>query len=157
MMPENSSPAISFLTEKKIKFSLFQSLTIHNSIESVAKERGQQPEQLIRTLVFRLPNENFICTLIPGNFQVRWKILRDYFNTNRITMASPDEVEQITGYKIGTVSPFGLKSEIPIIIDPKVFAFEEISLGSGIKSLAIIMGSNDLNVLLPTAKILNLI
>jgi Cys-tRNA(Pro)/Cys-tRNA(Cys) deacylase len=59
-------------------------------------------------------------------------------------MATEDQVLRVTGYAVGTVSPFGLSSPLRILCDLSIFKPEEISLGSGERGLAIIMKSIDL-------------
>ncbi len=59
-------------------------------------------------------------------------------------MATEEEVLAITGYAIGTVSPLGLLHPLRILADLGVFEPQEISLGSGLRGVAIIMKSADL-------------
>ncbi len=59
-------------------------------------------------------------------------------------MASEEQVLEVTGYKVGAVSPFGLARSVRILVDDSVFRVEDISLGSGVRGVAILMKSNDL-------------
>ena len=59
-------------------------------------------------------------------------------------MATPAEVLENTGYKVGAVSPFGLPKIIPILADNNIIAYDEVSLGSGSAGTAILMHSSDL-------------
>ena len=72
-------------------------------------------------------------------------------------MASEDEVLAVTGYRIGTVSPFGLPNPIKILIDESVLKEDEISIGSGIRGVAVIMKSADLRRALNDAEIVSLV
>jgi prolyl-tRNA editing enzyme YbaK/EbsC (Cys-tRNA(Pro) deacylase) len=58
-------------------------------------------------------------------------------------MASNEEVLSATGYLPGAVSPFGLPSPLRILADEKVFMPDEISIGSGVLGITIIMKSTD--------------
>ena len=49
-----------------------------------------------------------------------------------------------THYQVGTVSPFGLKSPIPVIADRNIFHPPAVSLGSGVPNTAILMRTEDL-------------
>ena len=68
-------------------------------------------------------------------------------------MATEEEVLEVTGYRIGTVSPFGLKNQIRVLIDASVLKEEEVSIGSGVRSTAIILKSADLRQALDTSEI----
>ncbi len=114
------------------------------SLEQAASERGQTPAQVIRSIVFRLGEGNFVMVLMAGPAQISWPALRSHLGQSRITMASEEEVLAATGYRVGTVSPFGLPRPMRILADENVFEPEEISLGSGMRNTGIIMKSADL-------------
>jgi Cys-tRNA(Pro) deacylase len=155
--PPVRSPALAELERKGIPYRLFIHKAPITSLDQAAAERGQDPEQVVRSILFRLSQGEFFLALVAGPQQVNWRGLRRTFNQSRLTMASPEEVERITGYKPGTVSPFGLPEPLPVIADPNVFAPKEISLGSGVRGVAIIMTTADLRVALGKVSILPLV
>jgi Ala-tRNA(Pro) deacylase len=140
-----STPATQTLDKLSIPYSIFEHLTPPISLEQAAKERGQSPDQVVRSILFRIQKEKFFLTLAAGPRQVSWRNLRAHLGVSRISMASEEEVVEITGYVVGSVSALGLARPIPILADNGVFAFEEISLGSGVRGVAIIMKSADLS------------
>lgn len=77
--------------------------------------------------------------LAAGRAQVSWPALRAYLGQSRLTLASEKEVLQVTGYRVGTVSPLGLLTPLRILADEAVFVPEEISLGSGEPNVGIIL------------------
>lgn len=91
--------------------------------------------------------------LVAGPAQVAWKALRRHLGQSRLTTASEEEVLAVTGYQIGAVSPLGLPQPLPIYIDDSVSAEEEISLGSGIRGVTVILRTADLLAALPEAEI----
>lgn len=93
--------------------------------------------------------------LMAGPAQIDWKKLRQYVKRSRVRMATEEEVLEVTGYRIGTVSPFGLKNAVKVLIDASVLKEEEISLGSGVRGTAIIMKSADLRQALAEAEIVS--
>jgi Cys-tRNA(Pro)/Cys-tRNA(Cys) deacylase len=142
-MPENP-PASQALNELGIPHLVFRHAEQVTSLEQAASERGQMPKQIVRSLLFRLGSENFVMVLVAGPAQVSWPTLRMYLGQSRLTMATEEEVLAVTGYHVGTVSPFGLPSPLRILADKNVFHPEEISLGSGERNVGIIMKSADL-------------
>ena len=48
-----------------------------------------------------------------------------------VSMASAEEVKDVTGFTIGGVSPVGLPPEIPIAIDEALFRFEKVWCAAG--------------------------
>lgn len=149
-------PVSLFLTRQGVPHRVFRHPAPVASLEQAARERGQTPQQLIRTLVFRLSEEHFFLALIAGPEQVSWPLLRAHFAQSRLTMASPEEALAVTGYRVGSISPLGLPAPLPVLADPGVFQPEEISLGSGQPNTAIVLASAALRRLLPQVEILPL-
>jgi Cys-tRNA(Pro)/Cys-tRNA(Cys) deacylase len=126
-----------------------------NSLEQAAAERGQRPEQVVRSLLFRLGEGDYAMVLMAGPTQVSWKALRKHFGQSRLTTATEEEVLAVTGYTRGAVAPFGLRQPVRILIDQGVLAQEQISLGSGVRGTAILLSTADLRRALPDAEIGN--
>jgi Cys-tRNA(Pro) deacylase len=124
-----------------------------NSLEQAAGERGQQPDQVVRSLLFRLGEGEYAMVLMAGPSQVSWKALRKHFGQSRLTTATEDEVLAVTGYTRGAVAPFGLRQPVRVLIDQGVLAQNAISLGSGIRGSAVILTTADLRRALPDAEI----
>ncbi len=99
-------PASLALEKLGIPHKVFSHSGQVNSLEQAARERDQRPEQVVRSILFRLSEGEFIMALAAGPAQISWKRLRQHLGQSRLTMASEDEVLAVTGYRIGTVSPF---------------------------------------------------
>lgn len=153
---EPDSPAIRHLRNAGVVFELFVHPGPIASLEQAAKERGQSPDQVIRSILFRLARDEYAMAIMPGPQQISWKILRSHFKQRRLTLAEEQEVKIITGYEIGTVNPFGLPREIPILIDRNLLEKESISIGSGIRGVAIILSPSELLRAMPPYEILDL-
>jgi Cys-tRNA(Pro) deacylase len=127
------------------------------SFEQAAAERNQLPEQIVRSILFQIRPGEFVMVLVAGREQVDWKKLRQLVGRSRIRMATEEEVLEVTGYRVGTVSPFGLKNQVRVMIDESVLRQEEVSLGSGMRQMAIIMKSADLRRALSESEIVALL
>ncbi len=148
-----STPATRFLDLRSVTYRIFEHQGIPDSLDQAALERGQTPGQIIRSILFRGGRDDFFLTLMAGPGQISWRKLRAHLGVSRISMASEDEVQAVTGYKVGTVSPLGLPGPIRILADASVFIPDEISLGSGVRGAAIIMKSEDLKQVLETVEV----
>ena len=127
------------------------------SFEQAAEERNQRPEQIVRSILFQIRAEEFVMVLVAGREQVDWKKLRQFVGRSRLRMATEEEVLQVTGYRIGTVSPFGLKNPVRVLIDASVLKEEELSIGSGMRNVAIILKSADLRRALGESELVSLL
>lgn len=140
----DSTPAVQALDRLGIPYRLFEHTRPIESLEQAARERGQEPGQVVRSIVFRRGEGDYFLVLMAGPGQLSWRKLRARLGVSRISMAAAGEVLAATGYAIGTVSPFGLPRPLHLLADDSVFLPDEISLGSGQRGLAILMRSADL-------------
>lgn len=113
------------------------------SFEEAASARNQRPEQIVRSILFQVRQGEFVMVLMAGRDQVDWRKLRQLVKRSRVRMATQEEVLEVTGYRIGTVSPFGVRNQVRVLLDASVLREEEVSLGSGVRNVAIIMKSED--------------
>lgn len=139
----SSTPVTRYLDEKGITYRFFKHPGVVQSLEQAAAERGQRPEQIIRSIVFRLSHNGFVMVLVAGEKQVSWQALRRYLGTSRISMATEAEVLEVTGYPLGAVSPFITRQPLRILVDQGVVRENEISVGSGVLYTAVIMRCED--------------
>lgn len=117
------------------------------SLEQAAAARDQQPQQVVRSLLFRLSGDDgyeYVMALVAGPQQIDWRALRRVLGTSRVTTAERDEVVRVTGYQPGAVAPFGLPQPVRILVDESVRRVSELSLGSGVRGTAVLLQTADL-------------
>jgi Cys-tRNA(Pro)/Cys-tRNA(Cys) deacylase len=154
----NETPPVSIALEKLgIPHQVFRHANPVTSLEQAAREREQRPEQVVRSILFRIAEDEFVMVLVAGPAQVSWKLLRKRLGKSRISMATEDEVLTVTGYRIGTVGPFGIRRQLKILIEAGVLSEEEISIGSGMRNTAIMLRTADLHRGLEDAEVVSLI
>jgi len=143
-MMANFTPAARALDLLGVPYRLFEHTRPPESFEEAARQLGQSPEQIVRSILFRLAEGEFIMVLMAGPGQISWKRLRSVLGVGRISMASEAEVLAATGFVRGAVTPLGLPHPMRILADESVFIPDEISIGSGVRGVAIILKPTDL-------------
>lgn len=138
------TPVTLALDKAQVRYTLHLHDHPIDSLEQAAIERGLRPQQIVRSLVFRSEDGSFLIVLIPGPRQVSWPKLRRHLGVSRLTTASADEVERVTGYPPGAVSPLGLPAPLRILADHSLKAEETISLGAGIRNAGVVLRTEDL-------------
>jgi Cys-tRNA(Pro)/Cys-tRNA(Cys) deacylase len=141
---EASSAAIEHVERLGLAFRLHRHDHALTGLAQAAEERGLSPDQIVRSLVFRLAQDRFVVVLMPGPGPVAWPKLRRFLNVSRLTTASAGEVLAATGYRPGTVSPFGLPPGLPILADRRLLSLQVISVGAGIPNAGLILAGKDL-------------
>jgi len=140
----HTPPVALYLSTIQVPHRVFQHTGPVHSLEQAAQERGQQPAQIVRSILFRLAEGEYAMVLMAGPSQIDWRALRRFLGQSRLTTASEEEVLSVTGYPIGSVSPFGVTHPLRVLVDESVLAQEEISIGSGVRGTTVILQVKDL-------------
>ncbi len=141
----NEAPPVShFLSTHTIPHRVFRHPGPVTSLEQAAQERGQQPAQIVRSILFRLGQAAYAMVLVAGPGQIDWRALRRFVGQSRLTTASEIEVLEVTGYPIGAVAPFGVPHPLRVLVDASVLAQREVSIGSGVRGTTVILRVDDL-------------
>jgi Cys-tRNA(Pro)/Cys-tRNA(Cys) deacylase len=100
------------------------------SLEEAAAASGVAPADIIKTLVVRRAEDDFLFVLVPGDRTISWPKLRGLLGENRISMPDATVAKKVTGYERGTITPFGSQTSLPVIADDRV-ADRTVSIGAG--------------------------
>ncbi len=152
----NTPPISIALEQLGVPHKIFRHENPVTSFEQAASDRGQRASQIVRSILFRVSEDEFVMALVAGPAQISWKVLRKHLGRSRVSMATEDEVLAVTGYRIGTVGPFGLPNQLRVLIDASVILEEEVSIGSGMRNTAVILKSADLRHALKNADVVSL-
>ena len=100
--------------------------TANDAANSLNTEVGS----IVKSLLFR-NEENFFLCLVSGDKRCSLNKLKKIFNSKDLSMASPDEVKDQTGYTIGGVSPVGHKNKLEIFVDESLNRFKNLYAAAG--------------------------
>ena len=105
------------------------------SLEEAAVARGVSPGQVVKTMVVRRADDDYVFVLVPGDRTISWPKLRKHLGVNRVSMPDASEAHAATGYERGTITPLGSTRPWPVIADSTLQG--EISLGGGAPGVSI--------------------
>ena len=100
--------------------------TANDAANSLNTEVGS----IVKSLLFRNEGNFFLC-LVSGDKRCSLNKLKKIFNSKDLSMASPDEVKDQTGYTIGGVSPVGHKNKLEILADESLNRFKNLYAAAG--------------------------
>jgi Cys-tRNA(Pro)/Cys-tRNA(Cys) deacylase len=100
------------------------------SLEEAATARGLTPGRVLKSLVVRRADDDYLFVLVPGGRAISWPKLRALLSVNRLSMPSAEEALAVTGYARGTITPFGSSRPWPVIADPAI-PDGRVSIGGG--------------------------
>lgn len=84
-----------------------------------------------------LVDDKPVCVIVPSNSEVSMKKLAAAFDGKSAQMMKPPDAERITGYKVGGISPFGQKRQVPTVIDERALAHEYVFINGGQRGLQV--------------------
>jgi Cys-tRNA(Pro) deacylase len=114
------------------------------SVEEAAELRGVPVSGLIKTLVVRRAEDDYVFVLVPGDRIIDWPKLRVLLGERRMTLPDADEAKAVTGYERGTITPFGATHPWPVVIDAAAATLEVLSLGGGAHGVSVKLAAADL-------------
>ena len=85
---------------------------------------------IVKSLLFKT-DQNFTLCLIAGDKKASLNKIKKILSMKDVSMASADDVKNITGFTIGGVSPIGHLNKINILIDLSLKRFDELFAAAG--------------------------
>lgn len=101
-----------------------------NSLAEAAAALGLDPSGVVKTLVVKRHDGDFIFALVPGDRQISWAKLRALVGVNKLSMPHQDVAFEATGYERGTITPFGSSTAWPVYADERIVG-RKVALGAG--------------------------
>lgn len=112
------------------------------SLDEAAAARGLEPHQLLKTMVVRRGEDDYLFVLVPGDRTISWPRLRALLGVSRLSMPDAEGAREVTGYERGTITPFGSTRSWPVVVDES--ATGQVSVGGGAHGVGITLSANDL-------------
>jgi Cys-tRNA(Pro)/Cys-tRNA(Cys) deacylase len=114
------------------------------SAESVARKVNLSLEQVIKTLVARGDKTGVLMACIPGNAELDLKAMATASGNKNVEMVHLGEIQPLTGYVRGGVSPMGTKKRYPIFLDESAMGFPFVSISAGARGSQVLISPGDL-------------
>jgi Cys-tRNA(Pro)/Cys-tRNA(Cys) deacylase len=114
------------------------------SAESVARKVNLPLDQVFKTLVARGDKTGVLMTCIPGNAELDLKAMATASGNKNVEMVHVGEIQTLTGYIRGGVSPIGARKQYPIFLDESAMRFPLISISAGVRGSQIFISPGDL-------------
>ena len=126
-----STRAIKFLEKHGIVFAVITYTHERKGAVFAAQAVGFPLEKTIKTLVVATGGQKHALALVPGDRELNLKSMAKACQTKRVSMAPPAVAERLTGYKVGGISPFGLASPLPSVMDSRLMAYDRVIINGG--------------------------
>jgi len=101
------------------------------SAEEAAERQGIPLGALLRTIVVRRGDDDYLFVLVPAGRRFDWPKLRAHLGVSRLSLPDADEARDVTGYVRYTITPFGSTRPWPVIADASIRDLALVSVGGG--------------------------
>ena len=143
-----STRAIIFLKGQDAAFEVIKYHHHRKGAVFAAQAVGFPLERTVKTLVVTLGDRQHALALMPGDRELDLKRMARACKVKRADMAPPAAAERLTGYKVGGISPFGLTTPLPSVMDGRLMDNDSVLINGGQRGTMLKMSPADIARLL---------
>jgi Cys-tRNA(Pro) deacylase len=114
------------------------------SAEESASMQGIPLGALLRTIVVRRAEDDYLFVLVPAGRRFDWPKLRAHLGVTRLSLPDADEAQRVTGYVRYTITPFGSTRPWPVIADASILGEPVVAIGGGARGVNLHLAPGDL-------------
>ncbi|HTM47867.1 MAG TPA: Cys-tRNA(Pro) deacylase [Bryobacteraceae bacterium] len=115
------------------------------SAPKVAEAIGLPAEQVFKTLVARGDKTGVLLACLPGSAELSLKALARASGNKTVELAAVKEIQNLTGYIRGGVSPVGAKKPYPVYLDDSAGNWPVIAVSAGVRGCQMLVAPGDLS------------
>ncbi len=133
--------AIRIVDEAKVPYRLaeYEVDETDLSAPTVAAKIGMPTGQVFKTLALRGDKTGVVLALIAADAELDIKALAQASGNKHCEMLALKEVQPVTGYIRGGVSPLGTKKRFPVYVDETAQLSDEIAFSAGVRGTQLVM------------------
>ena len=138
--------AVRLIEQQGIRYELREYECSEDDLDavSVARKIGMAPESVFKTLVARGERTGVIMACIPANAELDLKKIASVSGNKKVELVAVREIQSLTGYIRGGVSPLGTKKRFQLFLDRSALQSSTISVSAGKRGLQILLSTGDL-------------
>jgi Cys-tRNA(Pro)/Cys-tRNA(Cys) deacylase len=106
------------------------------NLAEAAQARGVEPADVIKTMVVRRGEDDYVLVLVPGDRTISWPRLRALLGVSRLSLPDAETALLATGFERGTITPFGTAQPWPVVAD-ETLRGRLVTLGAGEHGVAV--------------------
>lgn len=114
------------------------------SAEESAALQGIDVGALLRTIVVRRGEDDYVFVLVPAGRRFDWPKLRAHLGVSRLSLPDADEARAVTGYERYTITPFGSTRAWPVVADASIVGRPVVAIGGGARGVNVHVDPADL-------------
>jgi prolyl-tRNA editing enzyme YbaK/EbsC (Cys-tRNA(Pro) deacylase) len=115
------------------------------TVEAAAQAVKTRPERIVKSILF-LVDQNPVLAISCGLAHVDRRAIAHRYQVGRkrVKLAGPETVQQITGYDVGALPPFGHLVPLPTLLDQRILAHPFVYAGGGAENALVRLNPQDI-------------
>lgn len=101
-----------------------------------AETLGVPAAHVLKTLMVMVDGKP-ACAVVPSDCELSMKKLASALGGRTAQMMKPADAERITGFKVGGISPFGQKRDVPTVLEERALVLASVFVNGGQRGLQI--------------------
>jgi len=130
-MMRTSATVREFLAARGLRARVLAMPENTHTAEEAARALGTDLAHIAKSLLAHLSDGRFVLCILRGDQRLDRKKVCRAAGAKHMSLAKADDVLRVTGYPVGAVPPFPLKSDLPAYIDPGVLEVDVVYCGGG--------------------------
>ena len=99
------------------------------TIEELVAFMNADAKDFVKTILYNIDGK-IVAVMVRGDREINETKLGNIFDATEMNLAAFDDVERITGAKVGFAGPVGLKEKITVVIDNEVSVMSNFIVGA---------------------------
>ncbi|NLG91009.1 MAG: Cys-tRNA(Pro) deacylase [Acetobacter sp.] len=140
------TPTTQFLTAHGIAFTLqdYDYVSDPGKIGlHAAAGIGIDQNKVFKTLMVEIDKKQIVCVAIPVHKKMDLKKVAALFGGRNARMLGAEKAEALTGFKVGGISPFGARTQLPVVLDESVLKLDTLYINGGGRGLVVALKPAD--------------
>lgn len=101
------------------------------TMEMAAAQRDVNPDEMVKCILLRDSKKRYVMACLLGFDRLNTQAVRQYADVSRLSFASAEEIEAVTGFGMGAVAPIGSATVLPVVFDNRINGADTVNISSG--------------------------
>ena len=99
------------------------------TIEELMGFMNADPSEFVKTIIYNIDGK-IVAVMVRGDRDINETKLKNLYDATEMSLAAFEDVERVTGAKVGFAGPVGLKEKIEVLLDNEVSAMKNFIVGA---------------------------
>ena len=136
--------AIKWLRGQGAAFQVLEYTFTEIGADHAAEAVNRPLEAVCKTLVVKASGSTFWVAIVPGDQRFDTRLMAAAIGQKHADTAGRAEAEKVSGYRVGGLSPFAMRRNLPVIIEESLLALDTICVNGGRRGVLVEMATEDL-------------